>query len=150
VLDVFKNEPDIDLDLLTKITLGTPHIAGYSLDGKANGTSMAIQALSGFFNLGIDNWKPETIPLPEHKELLADPSQEEILDLFWKIYRQTYDVSIDDQRLQNDPGSFERLRGDYPFRREPEAYAVRLFQGYPELSAQLEGLGFSVLADYCA
>jgi hypothetical protein len=45
--------------------------------------------------------------------------------------------------------AFEALRGDYPFRREPHAYSVRLFQGYEEITETLEALGFSVLSDYC-
>lgn len=65
VLDVWEHEPDIDLELLDLVDIGTPHIAGYSADGKANGTSMSVQALSRFFGLGLDTWYPERVPLPE-------------------------------------------------------------------------------------
>ena len=65
-------------------------------------------------------------------------------------FQQTYDVTSDDNDLRTNPGKFEKLRGDYPIRREPLAYSVRLFQGYAELSSILEKLGFSVLSDYCA
>lgn len=150
VLDVFEHEPEIDRDLLDAITLATPHIAGYSLDGKANGTAMTVQALSRHFNLGLDDWRPGDLPLPEQPELLGDASQDQEYELMWEIFRSTYDVSSDDQRLRSAPGSFELLRGEYPFRREPSAYAVRLFQGYQELYTVMERLGFSVLGDYCA
>ncbi len=150
VLDVFQKEPRINLELLESITLGTPHIAGYSLDGKANGTSMSVRAISQFFNLGFDRWVPNIIPGPENKELFADSSSGNSQELIWKIFQQSYDVTKDNVRLKNNPKDFEKLRGDYPFRREPNAYSVRLFQGSNEIRNQLEIMGFSVLADYCA
>lgn len=150
VLDVFDNEPDIDPELLAYLSLATPHIAGYSLDGKANGTAMSVQAISRHFGLGMDQWRPGHIPLPQPSELYGDASQEKERELLWEIFRSCYDVSADDQRLRADPGNFELLRGEYPFRREAPAYAVKLFQGYGELYNKLEKLGFSVLGDYCA
>ena len=149
VLDVFENEPGINLELLDAVTLGTPHIAGYSLDGKANGTTMSVRAISQFFMLGLDEWEPDSIPEPDENKVFADTSQEGGQELMWELYRQTYDVTSDDHRLRSDPKSFERLRGDYPFRREPHAYSIRLFQGYTEVVTQLENLGFSVLSDHC-
>ena len=52
VLDVWENEPVIDAGLVPLIDMATPHIAGYSIDGKANGTAMSVRAVSNFFNLG--------------------------------------------------------------------------------------------------
>src|SRR5659263_18326 len=66
VIDCWENEPDIDLELLGMVDLATPHIAGYSKDGKANGTTMSIQALSRFFCLGIDDWKAQNVEVPEN------------------------------------------------------------------------------------
>ncbi len=150
VLDVFPEEPGLNLELLNAITLCTPHIAGYSMDGKANGTAMSVRAISKFFNLGLDSWAPASIPAPPESELLADAACGTIKEILWELYRQTYDVTSDDQNLRADPGDFEQLRGAYPLRREPGAYAVRLFQGYKEITTILEKLGFSVLSDYCA
>ncbi len=149
ILDVYITEPIINQELLEALTLATPHIAGYSLDGKANGTSMSVQAISRFFSLGLDDWFPATMPVPENPEVLADASESDLYELLWEVYNQSYDVSSDDQNLRNTPDRFEILRGDYPFRREPTAYAVRLFQGYPEIREILEGLGFDVLSDQC-
>jgi erythronate-4-phosphate dehydrogenase len=149
ILDVFESEPLINRDLLEAITLATPHIAGYSLDGKANGTTMSVRAVSRYFGLGQDEWSPNNIPSPELPELLADASGNNINELLWEIYSQIYDISADDQRLRAAPESFETLRGEYPFRREAKAYAVRLFQAYPEIREILEKLGFDVLADSC-
>jgi erythronate-4-phosphate dehydrogenase len=149
VLDVFQNEPAINLEVLNAITLGTPHIAGYSQDGKANGTTMSVRAISKIFNLGLDEWEPDSIPRPSVHELHADSSQGNTQELIWELYRQTYDVSSDHAELMKNPGAFERLRGDYPVRREPPAYSVRLFQGHREIITKLEKLGFSVLSDHC-
>lgn len=149
ILDVFENEPVLSGDLLEALTLATPHIAGYSLDGKANGTTMSVRAVSRFFDLGLDQWSPEGIPAPENSEILTDASDADLSELLWEIYSQCYDVSSDDRRLRSTPESFENLRADYPFRREPAAYAVRLFQGYPEIRGILEKLGFDVLSDQC-
>jgi erythronate-4-phosphate dehydrogenase len=149
VLDVFQNEPHINRDLMEAISLASPHIAGYSLDGKANGTTMSVRAVSRFFGLSLDQWSPAAMPVPDPAEILSDTADSELQELLWDVFRQTYDVSSDDHRLRSDPESFEKLRGDYPFRREPTAFAVRLFQGYPELRVMLEKLGFDVLSDQC-
>lgn len=142
ILDVYENEPAINRDLLDAITMATPHIAGYSLDGKANGTTMSVRAVSRFFGLGLDQWSPASVPAPNSAKLLADGSDSDLYALLWELFSQTYDVTSDTRRLRSAPGSFEKLRGDYPFRREPAAYVVSLFQGYPEIRAILEKLGF--------
>ena len=126
VLDVFENEPEVNLELLELITLGTPHIAGYSADGKAGGTTMAVRAVSRHFRLGLDGWEPESLPLPADPVLETDTFSGNQLDLIRELYFRTYDVSEDDRRLRSEPGAFERLRGAYPLRREPKAYTVRL------------------------
>lgn len=149
ILDVFESEPHINSDLLKALTLATPHIAGYSLDGKANGTTMSVRSLSRFFGLGIDTWSPANIPAPESPEILADASGGGLTELLWEIYSQIYDISADDKHLRSAPETFENQRGEYPFRREASAYAVRLFQAYPEIRVVLEKLGFDVLADTC-
>ena len=150
ILDVFPEEPSIKPELLKAISLATPHIAGYSLDGKANGTTMAVQAVSRFFNMGLDSWEPASITPPSVTELLADATAGNLYETLWEVYQQSYDVSSDDRELRSGPGEFEKLRGAYPIRREPPAFSVRLFQGYDELRIILEQLGFSVLSDHCA
>ena len=91
---------------------------------------MSVQALSRHFGLGMDDWVPSGLPQPERKEILADASGD-LQEVLWEVYRNCYDVESDHRRLQESPEAFEVLRGDYPFRREAPAYAVRLFQGYP-------------------
>ncbi len=149
ILDVFQGEPAINPELLQLLTLATPHIAGYSLDGKANGTGMAVRSISKHFGLGLDEWKPIDIPVPEQNQIMGDTGSGSLYELLWEIFRNTYDVTADDTLLREHPETFESQRGNYPFRREPQAYSVRLFQGYEEIIKTLEELGFSVLADQC-
>ncbi|MCK5843161.1 MAG: 4-phosphoerythronate dehydrogenase, partial [Victivallales bacterium] len=66
VLDVWENEPNIDLELMDLARFATPHIAGYSADGKANGTMMSVRAVSRFFGLDLDDWTPSGVPMPEN------------------------------------------------------------------------------------
>ena len=63
-LDVWENEPAIDAQLLELLYTGTPHIAGYSLDGKANGTTISVQAVARFLDLPCRDWEVTEIPLP--------------------------------------------------------------------------------------
>jgi len=149
VLDVFSGEPEIDKDFLSMLTLATPHIAGYSTDGKANGTAMVVQALSRKFMLGLDNWRPKDVPLPAETLLMHDPSGYTLEESLAEIYLQTYDVKRDHTGLLAHPEHFEQLRGAYPLRREAVNYTVRVFTAYPELSEALNGLGFNVLGDSC-
>ena len=74
VLDVWENEPLIEAELLDQVEIATPHIAGYSLDGKLKGTGMIYQSVCQFFNLdpkqGLAGWVPAA-PL---KKLVFNPS----------------------------------------------------------------------------
>ena len=114
VIDVWEHEPDIDLTLLNKVFLGTPHIAGYSADGKANATRMALDALCRFFHIEADY--QISPPPPPNPVVTAASLAEACL--------QMYDPRRDSDALKARPGQFEALRGDYPLRREEEAYRV--------------------------
>lgn len=144
ILDVWENEPDLNLELLKLVDIGTPHIAGYSQEGKANGTAISVQALSEFFNLGLNTWYPENIPAPDHPEIrveCAGKSEEEILR---EIIHSTYPIRKDDENFRKFPKKFEDLRENYPVRREFPAFEVILKNGTPELSGKLHTLGFKV------
>lgn len=114
IIDVWENEPDIDLRLLHKVFIGTPHIAGYSADGKANATRMALDALCHFF--GIEASYHIVPPPPACPVIQASTLTEACL--------QMYDPRIDRDRLLAHPELFEKLRGDYPLRREKAAYTI--------------------------
>lgn len=107
VIDVWEHEPNIALDLLSRIFIGTPHIAGYSADGKANATRMTLEAFCKFFGKEMKfTILPPDMPHPPFD------SNEDIRRL------QIYDPRRDCAELRNHPELFEQLRGDYPLRRE--------------------------------
>ena len=149
VLDVWEGEPGIDLELLDLARIGTTHIAGYSTDGKAKGTSMSVRAVSRFFSLGFDDWFPALIPEPENPEILLDATGMEQQEVLREVVNRTYNVMDDDGRLRESPERFEELRGSYPIRREPVAYRVKIINDQTEAGPVLEKLGFQVLSDHC-
>ena len=114
IIDVWEYEPNIDLSLLNKVMIGTPHIAGYSADGKANATRMALDAVCRFFNIKAD-YTVEP-PTPLFPIIHAHSIDEGILAI--------YDPRTDSKNLKNSPQKFEDLRGNYPFRREQKAYTI--------------------------
>ncbi len=150
VLDVWNNEPLIDTDIMGRATIVTPHIAGYSTDGKANGTMMSVQALSRFFGLGLDKWIPENVPLPENRQITIDCSRKSETEILHEAYSQTYDIIIDDAALRANVAGFEELRGKYRIRREPHVFSVKLINNsWSGLEQKFERLGFSVLEPNC-
>lgn len=149
VLDVFHNEPLLDPNLLKMLELATPHIAGYSTDGKSNGTYMSVQAMSKHFSLGLDSWKPDSVPPPPDPELFVDGSEGDSLTLITEVYTQIYNVQEDHQNLQEAPETFESLRGNYRLRREATAYNLRIFNDDGKYRTIFEQLGFSVIGDSC-
>jgi erythronate-4-phosphate dehydrogenase len=146
ILDVWESEPYINTELLLKVDLATPHIAGYSTDGKANGTTMSVQAVSRFFGLGKDDWKPGNLPEPEKNPLIIDCLGLSEMEVLRDIYNQTYSISLDDRMLRDNVPDFELLRGSYRIRREPCAFNVQLKNNkFEALPGKLEKLGFSIM-----
>jgi erythronate-4-phosphate dehydrogenase len=149
ILDVWENEPDIDVELLRLVELGTPHIAGYSLDGKMNGTHQIYLAACEF--LGVTpQWEPKSalpaVSSPFISMPANGPSNEAILQ---NLIRHAYDIVADDQRLRAciemraaERGRyFDQLRRDYPVRREFHNYVVEWERAPVD---QLKTLGFQV------
>ena len=118
VCDCWENEPDIDLELLNMTEIATPHIAGYSKDGKAIGTQMSVHAISQFFGLGLENWQPSGVEQPTIPVFELDGAGLNEQDIFAKAILHTYDIRNDDQDFRKNTAQFEQLRGDYPVRRE--------------------------------
>ncbi|MFW5975062.1 MAG: 4-phosphoerythronate dehydrogenase [Bacteroidota bacterium] len=137
VIDVWENEPDIDLDLLKNTFLATPHVAGYSIDGKANASKTVIRETADFFGFSLKDWKPE-LPQPVDETILANDWATKCN--IYDVILQTYDICEDDQKLRNQPGSFEELRNEYPVRWEFEHYRVDTLQ--PHCKSLFNKLGF--------
>lgn len=107
VIDTWEHEPDIHPDLLHRVFLGTPHIAGYSADGKSNATRMALEALCRFFHIEASfRIVPPALPPTTYAD---DPAE---------AFLQLYDPTRDSNALKAHPEQFEQLRGNYPLRRE--------------------------------
>lgn len=150
VIDVWENEPEIDRELLKLSGISTPHIAGYSIDGKANGTMMSVRAVSQYFKLGLDHWNPDGLSDAEFKNIVVDCGNMNEQEIIHEVYRKTYEIMEDDRRLRNNPELFENLRGTYPVRREPAYFTVRLNNNpFERLEKVLEDLQFTVLELDC-
>ena len=144
VCDCWENEPDLDLELLEMTEIATPHIAGYSKDGKAKGTLMSVLAISDFFGLGLNNWQPSGVELPTNPIIEIDGEGMNEQEVFSKAILHTYDIRHDDKLLRLSPEHFEQQRGDYPTRREFPAFIVRTQRVEEKTLEKLELLGFNV------
>ena len=107
VIDTWENEPDINRELLDKAFIATPHIAGYSADGKANATRMSLEALCRFFDIKADF----CIVPPSYPPICFSKDKE-------LAYLQVYNPIRDSDLLKANPEKFEWFRGHYPLRRE--------------------------------
>ncbi len=141
ILDVWENEPKINQELFNKSFIATPHIAGYSIDGKANGTAMSVQAISRFFDLPLKSWFPDSLPVPENATISINATDQKTQDILCEFFIHTYPIERDDQRLRKDLFSFEEQRGTYPVRREFNAYNVVLQNGSELVEEALNKLG---------
>ncbi len=108
--DVWESEPHIDPKTLQQALLATPHIAGYSQQGKANATSMSINALARHFNLPLTEWRPTEVS-PTTPRLLSWEELCETIDKYCSIEEET-------RALKRNPELFESLRNNYTYREE--------------------------------
>ncbi len=140
IIDCWENEPNIDLEYMKMVDIATPHIAGYSADGKGNATRIALETLAEFYEL--DKAPILEINIPEPGSPTID------LNLFpadKRIYRallHTYNTQSDNDNLKATPQNFTYFREHYPLRRENEAYAVINYS--PEEKELLENWGLKL------
>ncbi|GBD92835.1 erythronate-4-phosphate dehydrogenase [bacterium BMS3Abin05] len=154
VLDVWENEPHIDSELLSLVTIGTPHTAGYSFDAKVNGTRMIYDAVCKF--LGREPaWRPEKlVPPPAVPELIIRAGEKRDEEIIQNIIQKVYAIREDDRRLRKitalpeaERGAyFDALRRDYPVRREFSNTRIKLENGRDSVVKKLWALGFRVSA----
>jgi erythronate-4-phosphate dehydrogenase len=140
--DVWENEPAIDRNLVEMADIATPHIAGYSVEGKANGTAACVQAASRFFGFGLDKWQPEYLPPPVHPTININAKDKSAEQVMAEAILGAYNVMQDDETFRKDPSRFENLRNYYPVRREFSAYKVHLLNPRHELITMLNNIGF--------
>ena len=138
VRDVWENEPAISRELLGLTDIATPHIAGYSFDGKVAGTRMIYEAACRF--LGEAPAWPDD--LPPRADLVARLERPSVLD----AVRASYDVEADDARMREevaaDPAGFDRLRRTYAVRREFRNWRVEFAVEAAGVEPTLRALGF--------
>ena len=106
ILDVWENEPEIDRELLELVEFATPHIAGYSEEGKKRGTLIALQALNEILGVKVDIQGLECIP-EGNKRISRE------------LIESSYNPEKDHSQLLSDPNAFETFRNNYKYRHEP-------------------------------
>ncbi len=151
ILDVWEDEPTIGADLLNQVMLGTPHIAGYSLDGKVNALRMVYEQVCRFLKIPPEPVNISMEGTPDSIEIspAGNASGEEAA--LYSIVRQAYDIELDDRMLREvvslpmgERGRFfMKLRADYRIRREFPRKRVMLSAQHEPLQETLRNLGFS-------
>lgn len=117
VIDTWNNEPNVNVKLLNLVDIATPHIAGYSYQGKQMGTAIAVRAVARFLQItDLYEFFPENV-IGELKAVSVDfagKNQGEIASIF----QYNYPIFTDDFMFRTNPSEFERLRAEYHYRRE--------------------------------
>ena len=117
VIDTWNNEPNVDHELVDMVDIATPHIAGYSFQGKQAGTAMAVQAVARYFGIeDLYDFFPKT-DIPGHEPLLLDLAGKNHGQIA-AVFQYNYPIFTDDFRFRMEPHKFEKLRSEYQYRRE--------------------------------
>ncbi len=153
VLDVWENEPDIDVELLDMVDIGTPHIAGYSLDGKIAGMIMIYKATCEYFGLEVKFDIDSFLPAPAIPKLKINTQSVSEQDVLLGVVEKIYDIKADDARLRRmleesakERGKyFDSLRRNYPVRREFQNIRIIVEDKNSSLAGKLKGIGFLLL-----
>lgn len=152
VLDVWEGEPNVDLDLMANCAFATPHIAGYSFDGKVKGTQQIYEAACAHFKQR-PTWNPALrLPVPKCPEVCVN-GNESIETALREAIRPIYDITRDDADLRDiirlpeadRAAEFDRLRKEYPQRREFQNTRASVEPQNEGMQRVLRDLGFMVL-----
>jgi len=145
VLDVWEGEPEADRKLIAVADLATPHIAGYSVDGKANATINSVRKVSAALNIPLNDWQPGELPQPAGPviDLRSHEARNASSDLVAIAVKHTYPIEEDDHLFRSNPEKFEFLRDNYRIRREFSSFSVRVND--EEAARILSDLGFHII-----
>jgi len=151
ILDVWENEPAIDTELAAQVYLGTPHIAGYSFDGKVAGTEMIYQGVCQFLGLPTRHSVGQFLEEPSLSKMAFTSTADNNWSLHTAI-RACFDVRHDHIHLMRTlalediqrNAEFDRLRKEYRCRREFSGVKIQLKHGDSELFSKFKGLGFNI------
>lgn len=150
VLDVWENEPEVNLELLKRTDISTPHIAGYSYEGKANGTIMIYDSLCKFLNVE----KQYKFQFPElNNSVIEIDFSEQFEDSMNKLISEIYPITDDDKRMRRILGmsnsniinEFDNQRKYYPVRREYNNYAIKSANLNEKIKSVLTELRFKII-----
>ena len=152
VLDVWENEPNIDTEILKMVDIGTPHIAGYSLDGKIAGMIMIYRAACEHFGIEPGHSIEDFLPEPQVPQVRLDPNPANQIETLVAAVQAVYDIRRDDVRLRGirttrsgQAGDFfDNLRKEYAIRREFQNTRVLLDSPCEPIARKLAGIGFTV------
>ena len=139
IIDCWENEPTINLELLSHTTIATPHIAGFSADGKANGTRMCLEHIESFFHLRFDKIKNVVPPALENPIIDLDKFTENRIE---QAVLKSFNPLYVDKMLRENPNKFEWYRNNYQHPREFSAYTI--IHATMEEAEVLQQLGFNV------
>jgi erythronate-4-phosphate dehydrogenase len=144
-LDVWEGEPEADRQLLNLTDIATPHIAGYSVDGKANATINSVREVAAALGIPLRDWTPDSLPMPYEPviDLALHHVVRNPVDLAGVAVSHTYRIRDDDGLFRKNPEKFEYLRDNYRARREFGSYTVK--GADPEAERILSDLGFKVI-----
>ena len=150
VLDVWENEPQLNIELLNKVDIGTPHIAGYSYEGKINGTKIIYDKLCEFLKIQ-HNWQPY-YPAIE-KDTFTFASYKFFENEFDELTKKIYDITFDSANLKaalkiannQVPIYFDELRKKYRIRREFNNYTIKISESDSLLKERFSSLRFKVI-----
>jgi erythronate-4-phosphate dehydrogenase len=126
VLDVWENEPNINLDLIPHIALATAHIAGHTIEGKARGTEMLYLALCKHLGIQADKKLSDYLPKAQSSQIKITEKQD-FWQVFYLLVLDVYNIEKDDQYFRANMQSadqFRYIRKHYPIRREFSAIAL--------------------------
>ena len=153
VLDVWENEPHVDAELLRKAELSTPHIAGYSFDGKVRGMMMIYRALCEHFGIKPRHEESDFLPGPAVAEVRIDEPPADEQAAIHDTVQQVYVINRDDFNMREillledmrRGGWFDDLRKNYAIRREFTNTRVIVPASCSVLATKLSGIGFVVI-----
>ena len=143
VIDTWNNEPNINEELLDVADIATPHVAGYTFQGKQNGTAYAVQAVARHFGFEeLYDFFPAQ-DLPGHEPVLLDLKGKNHGEIA-AVFQYNYPIFTDDFRFRMEPHKFEKLRSEYQYRREIIYTNTNTNMFTKEDIAQIEQRGSSV------
>jgi erythronate-4-phosphate dehydrogenase len=152
IVDVWENEPDININLLEDVFIGTPHIAGYSLDGKVLGVQMLYNAVCKHYKTKA-TWDSKTaLPPPPFPKLELKNRRHDDVTTIRAAVRAVYNIRRDDKEMcklttlseEERPAYFDKLRKEYPVRREFQNTTLLLHRTSEYLEQAFKGLGFKI------